>query len=46
MTGCVAVCVHDVDDEDRENERCQNEDHGKIIASKPLSCYLVSTGIR
>jgi hypothetical protein len=29
MTGCVAVYVHDVDDEDRENDRCQNEDHGK-----------------
>jgi hypothetical protein len=25
--GCVAVYIHEVDDEDSENNRCQNEDH-------------------
>jgi hypothetical protein len=25
--GCVAVYVHEIDDKDQENDRCQNEDH-------------------
>jgi hypothetical protein len=27
MTGCVAVYIHELDEEDGENDRCQNEDH-------------------
>jgi hypothetical protein len=29
MNGCVAVYIHEVDDEDGKNDRCQNDDHGK-----------------